>query len=83
MDENGLAETPRILSHELAHVLQIDYLKIAFGLPAERWILRELGWDDAPLFKHADLGIGQYPFRFLFHVLLEYEAEALEERPSR
>ena len=83
LDENGLAETPRILSHELAHVLQIDYLKIAFGLPAERLILRELGWDDALLFEHVDLGVGHYPFRFLFHVLLEHEAEALEQRPSR
>jgi hypothetical protein len=83
LDENELAETPRILSHELAHVLEIDYLKIAFGLPAERLILRELGWDDAPLFEYVDLGVGHYPFRLLSHALLEYEAEALEGRPSR
>jgi len=84
LDENRLAETSRTLSHELVHVLEIDYLKIAIGLPAERLVLRELRWDDKPLFEYIDLGVGQYPFLLLLHPLLEYEAESLEERnPGR
>lgn len=62
------------LAHERVHITQLEYLKIAFGLPYERWIGRAIGLSPNWFGRHFDVGIGHYPMWLLLSPLAESEA---------
>jgi len=80
LSESQLFFSPRNRQHELIHVSQVDYLKVAFGTPIERWFRRGIGLEGPGLLRHVDLGLAHYPFQGLLTPLLEAEAERFEAR---
>ena len=53
------------LAHEQAHLAQLDYLKIVWGLPLEGWLRRSAGIPSDSWIRHFETGIGHYPVLWL------------------
>lgn len=80
LSEQELHFRPRNLQHELIHVSQIDYLKLAFGDPLERWLTGNLGWPGTSVTDHVGLGVGHYAVQWIYRPWLEAEASRFEVR---
>ncbi|NNF37402.1 MAG: hypothetical protein HKN71_01945, partial [Gemmatimonadetes bacterium] len=78
--EPYLPQSPRSIHHEFTHVVQMDFLQIAFGGPIEAALLERFGASDFPAFDVIELGFGYYPFVPVLRPLTEAEATSLERR---
>lgn len=78
--EPGLADSRNTLQHELVHVVQIDQMKIAAGIPLERAAWSGLGWSDQPPLPWVDIGAAHLPLQYALTGWLENEAYAIAGR---
>lgn len=72
----------RLLAHERVHLVQDDFLNIAWADPLDDWLVRRLPWGET-IVRYVDVGGAYMAIAGVFLLMLPYEDRPWEDEAAR